>query len=322
LAIQPIFIFSITRSGSTLLQRVIAAHDGVATVSEPWLLLPYLYTLREGGVVAEYTHSLMRDAVDDFCKQLPGGVDDYLQEIRTTVLRLYEKAAGDGARFFLDKSPPYYFIAAEIIDLFPEGKFIFLWRNPLSIVASIIDTWWNGRFYATSHREDLFVGLPRLIASYQARRARAYAVRYEDLVAADRSCWQPLVEYLGIDFDPRTLERFSDVRLEGRLGDPTGRQLYSTLSQAPIEKWRGTLANPIRKEWSRRYLRFLGSERLRVMGYDQAELLRDLEALPAGTDGLVGDSLRLIDALAREPIRARNRRRTIGGASALRALLS
>ena len=49
MAIKPIFIFSITRSGSTLLQRVIAAHEGVATVSEPWVLLPYLYTLREGA---------------------------------------------------------------------------------------------------------------------------------------------------------------------------------------------------------------------------------------------------------------------------------
>jgi hypothetical protein len=322
MAIRPIFIFSITRSGSTLLQRVIAAHEGVATVSEPWVLLPYLYTLRERGVVAEYTHPLMARAVDDFCRQLPGGVDDYRREIRTMVLRLYEKAAGDGARFFLDKSPPYYFIAADIMDLFPEGKFIFLWRNPLSIVASIIDTWYDGKLYATSHREDLFIGLPRLVAAYQAGSSRARAVRYEDLVDGDGFGWRPLIEYLGIDFDPQALERFSDVQLEGRLGDPTGRQLYSTLSNDPVSKWRITLANPIRKEWCRRYLRFLGPERMRTMGYDQARLLRELEALPTRTDGLLGDALRLFNAVAREPIRARSRRHGIGGPSALRALLS
>lgn len=321
MAIQPIFIFSITRSGSTLLQRVIAKHEGVATVSEPWVLLPYLYTLRERGVVAEYTHDLMARAVDDFCTQLPGGVDDYRNEIRNMVLRLYEKAAGDGARFFLDKSPPYYFVATDIMELFPDGKFVFLWRNPLSIVASIIDTWYDGKLYATAHREDLFIGLPRLVAAYQAGNSRAYAVRYEDLVGGECSRWQPLIEYLGLDFDPQTLERFSEVQLGGRMGDPTGRRLYSTLSQAPIDKWRRTLANPIRKEWCRRYLRFLGSERLRVMGYDQAHLLQELAALPACADGLLGDSLRLINAVAREPIRARNRRHGIGGPSALRALL-
>lgn len=321
MAIQPIFIFSITRSGSTLLQRVVAAHDGVATVSEPWLLLPYLYTLRETGVVAEYTHPLMARAVEDFCRELPGGVDDYRHEIRDMMLRLYEKAAGSGARYFLDKTPPYYFVAADIMDLFPDGKFIFLWRNPLSIVASIIDTWYDGKLYATSHREDLFIGLPRLVSAYQRGRDRAYAVRYEDLVDGDRSAWKPLIEYLGITFDPQALERFTEVQLQGRMGDPTGRRLYNALSTAPVDKWRRTLANPIRKEWARRYLRFLRSDRLRVMGYDQAQLLRELEALPAGTDRLLGDAVRLINAVAREPIRARNRRHGTGGPSVLRALL-
>ena len=64
-----------------------------------------------------------------------------------------------------------------------------------------------------------------------------------DLVDGDGSRWQPLIEYLGIDFDPQTLERFTDVQLKGRMGDPTGRRLYSTLSNDPVGKWRGTLAN-------------------------------------------------------------------------------
>ena len=69
---EPIFIFSITRSGSTLLQRVLAAYDDVATVSEPWVLIPQVYALRRRGVVAEYTHPLMVDAIEDFCETLPG----------------------------------------------------------------------------------------------------------------------------------------------------------------------------------------------------------------------------------------------------------
>ena len=318
--IQPIFIFSITRSGSTLLQRVIAAHDDVATVSEPWLLLPYLYTLRETGVTAEYTHWLMARAVHDFCRELPGGANDYHEEIRDLVLRLYERAA-NGARYFLDKSPPYYFIAAEIMELFPEGKFIFLWRNPLSIVASIIETWHGGRLRATAHREDLFIGLPRLVATYAAKGDRAHAVRFEDLVDGDPAHWRPLIEYLGIEFDARALERFSEVKLQGRLGDPTGRHQYSALSTDPVHKWSRTISNPLRIEWCRRYLRFLGPDRLRVMGYDQAVLLEQLDSQQFRADGLVGDAVQLVNDVIREPVRHRNRRNTIGGASALRALI-
>lgn len=321
MAIQPIFIFSITRSGSTLVQRVTAAHDGVATVSEPWVLLPYLYTLRDTGVVAEYTHWMMTQAVSDFCGQLPDGVDDYRAELRNFILRLYEKAAGDGARFFLDKSPPYFLVADEIIRLFPDGRFIFLWRNPLSILASIIETWHGGKLHVTAHREDLYIGLPRLVSAYEANRDRVYAVRFEDLATGGPAHWRPMIEYLGLEFEPDALERFTDVNLQGRMGDPTGRKLYQSLSTDPVTKWPRTLSNPIRQEWSRRYLRFLGPERLATMGYDQRDLLRQLDAVPTGRQSLGGDMLRLLQDVAREPIRARNIRNGIGGPSVLRALL-
>ncbi len=76
MAIQPIFIFSAVRSGSTLVQRILAAHEGVATVSEPWLLLPLASTLRRTGVDGGYLHPLTVDAIEDFCAQLPGGSED------------------------------------------------------------------------------------------------------------------------------------------------------------------------------------------------------------------------------------------------------
>src|SRR2546430_17123071 len=98
------------------------------------------------------------------------------------MLRLYERGAGSRPRHFLDKSPPYCLVAAEIMHLFPEGKFVFLWRNPLSIVASIIPTW--EPCCPTLFRVDLFIGLPRLVAAYRDVVARAHAVRIEDHSAA------------------------------------------------------------------------------------------------------------------------------------------
>jgi hypothetical protein len=319
MAIQPIFVFSISRSGSTLVQRIIAAHTGVATVSEPWLLLPYLYTLRSRGVSAEYEHDLMVAAIEDFCKELPAGGQDYQDELREFVLRLYEKAAGKEARFFLDKSPPYCMIAEEIMRLFPEGKFVFLWRNPLSIVASVIETW--GKWQPTMFRGDLFIGLPRLVGAYRAQRERAYAVRFEDLLDGDERPWRALLSYLGIEFEPDALVRFSEVELNGRMGDPTGVQRYSALSSEPQHKWKATLGNPLRREWARRYLRFLGEERLAVMGYDGGQITRELDSRPVSMDCLIGDLGRLVGDVAREPVRIRIRRRGIAGPNVLRELL-
>jgi hypothetical protein len=319
MAIQPIFIFSVSRSGSTLVQRVVAAHNGVATVSEPWILLPYLYTLRSRGAVAEYEHESMVMAIEDFCRELPEEGEDYRTELRSFVLRLYEKAAGAEARYFLDKSPPYCLIAEEIMRLFPEGKFVFLWRNPLSIVASVIQTW--EPWHPTMFRSDLYIGLPRLVAAYRTHSARAYSVRFEDLVGGDARQWGALMDYLGIEFEPDALSRFSEVELNGRMGDPTGVKRYSTLNTEPQEKWKSTLVNPLRKEWCRRYLRFLGDERLAVMGYDRERIIRELNSQPSDTSCLIPDLGRLVADIVREPVRIQIRRRGIGGPNVLRELL-
>ena len=45
MSVTPVFIFSLPRSGSTLTQRVLTAHDGVASAAEPWVLLPLLQPL-------------------------------------------------------------------------------------------------------------------------------------------------------------------------------------------------------------------------------------------------------------------------------------
>jgi Sulfotransferase family len=319
MAIQPIFIFSVSRSGSTLVQRVIASHPGVATVSEPWLLLPYLYPLRPFGVSAEYQHKSLVKAIEDFCATLPAEGDDYREELRDFVLRLYAKAAGDDARYFVDKSPPYCLIAEEIIRLFPEGKFVFLWRNPLSIVASIIDTW--KQWHPTLFRSDLFIGLPRLVAAFDAHSADSHSVRFEDLLDGDSRHWAGVMDYLGIEFDPRSLTRFSELQLNGRMGDPTGVKRYAALSREPRDKWKHALANPIRKEWCRRYLRFLGDERLALMGYDRAEIVKELDAQPTSMAYLLPDLGRLVADFAKEPVRRQARRNGLGGPNVLLELL-
>jgi hypothetical protein len=318
MAVRPIFLLSISRSGSTLLQRILASHRGIATVSEPWLLLPHAYTLRPRGVDAEYVHPLLVAAIEDFCEQLPGGREEYRERMRHFALELYEGAAGD-ATYFLDKSPPYCLIAEEIVAIFPEAKFVFLWRNPLSVMASMIDTW--GPWHPNLMSADLFIGLPRLIAAYEANRERSHAVRFEDLLGGGEEPWLALSEYLEIEFQPQALRDFAKVRLNGRMGDPTGSKRYSALSSEPAQKWKATLANPLRRAWCRRYLRFLGAERLRTMGYEQEGLLGELDAQPARFDGFVGDLGRCLADVLKEPIRTRTRTARIGAPSAMRELI-
>jgi hypothetical protein len=277
---EPLFLFSLPRSGSTLAQRILAAHEQISTVSEPWVLLPYFYALKDGGVFAEYNHSSLVSAVKDFCETLPGGREDYVAEVRDFALRLYGRAAPPGARYFLDKTPRYHLIADEVISAFPEGRHVFLWRNPLAVISSIIETWGHGRWNVYRHKVDLYKGLENLIETYLQNEDRVLAVRYEDLILSPRKEWQGVFDYLDLPFDPAVLDSFVGVGLKGRSGDPTGTLRYDRMSEEPLEGWKRVLCNPFRKRWCRRYLRWLGQERLAVMGYDMGALIDQLDSLP------------------------------------------
>ncbi|MEO8425324.1 MAG: sulfotransferase [Actinomycetota bacterium] len=292
MTIRPLFLLSLPRSGSTLVQRVLAAHPDIATAAEPWVLLPHTYATRATGVYAEYGHALAARAINEFVAALPGGEETYRDELRAFTLRLYEHAAGGAGVYFLDKTPRYHFIADELFDLFPDGKFVFLWRNPLSVVASTVETWGRGKWKIGRWRIDLFDGLANLVASHERHAGTSLSMRYEDLVSDPHTYWPVLFDHLEIPFDPAILTSFPAVRVPGRFGDPTGVDAYDALTTRSVDKWRATLANPFRKRWSRNYLGWIGAERLAMMGYDLDELMAELDAVRGGTQRLGSDLVR------------------------------
>lgn len=292
MTITPIFVLSLPRSGSTLVQRILAAHEGVATAPEPWIALPQVYALREGGAFTEYGHALATRAIRDFTTSLDGGEARYWLEVQAFISRLYEAASGPDDRWFVDKTPRYHFIADELFAMFPQARFVFIWRNPLSIVASTVRTWGHGRWMVDRWRVDLFDGLDRLVRAHQAHGERSHAVRYEDLLLQPEEAWPSLFDHVGIPFEPSSLAGFSGVDLEARMGDPTGRTEWASVSTEPLERWRSVISTPLRKRWCRNYLRWLGVERLSHMGYDLDELLDDLESTPTGLGSVGSDIMR------------------------------
>lgn len=288
---KPIFLFSVQRSGSTLVQRVLAAHPNVATAAEPWILLPLMYALRDGGVYAEYSHRAMRHAVVDLCEALPGGRRRLLEEMGAFMLRVYEEL-GPGKTHFLDKTPRYHFIVDEIAQAFPDARFVFLWRNPLAIAASMMNTWAGGRWNLYRFRLDLERGVPGLVDACVRHRDRSIAVRYEALVSGGAAEWEPIFRHVGLDFDPAFLSEFARVELRGRMKDPTGIDRYSALSRGSLDKWPESWRNPMRRHWALRYLDHIGNARLGAMGYDPDELRRELRAAPPSAKHLASDVLR------------------------------
>jgi len=289
---RPLFLLSLPRSGSTLVQRVLAVHEEISTTPETWLLLPQIYALRERGAFAEYGHTPASRAIREFADRLPDGRQDYEAELHRFILALYARASGGLGTYFLDKTPRYHFVAEDLFRIFPDAKVIFLWRDPLAVVASITETWGRGRWNVGRWRSDLYDGVANLVAAYQANESRAHAVRYEDLVAGGSQAWQGIFDYLELPFDPSALSGFRAVDLQARMGDPTGTARYDTISDDSLDRWKITLRTPVRKRWCRNYLNWIGGARLSTMGYDLDQLVEALDAVPASARRLPSDVAR------------------------------
>lgn len=299
----PVFLLSLPRSGSTLVQRVLAAHPEIETVAEPWIFLPHAYALQEEGVAAEYTHPIAVRAVREFVDRLPGGEADYRVALAAFVRDLYERAAPGPGRYFVDKTPRYHFVVDQLFATFPDARFVFLWRNPLAVVASIVETWCGGRWNVDRWRGDL-LGLTRLVDASTEHADRSLAVRFEDLVSGSEDPWARLFASLDLAFDPAVLTGFREVRLEGTMGDPTGVHRYDRVSTEPADKWRSTLGSPWRRRWCRRYLDRIGDARLGEMGYDAVDLRTSLEGLETRIGPLASD---LVHGAAWSALQARKR---------------
>lgn len=293
------FIISQPRAGSTLLQRLLATHPQIQTTGEPWLAIPFVYALRQKGVSAEYIHVSLAEGFGDFVANLPGGRADYFAEVRALLERLQKKISAPGKVYFLDKTPRYHLILDELVEIFPGAKFLVLWRNPLAVVASILNTWKEGRFDLRYYEQDIFRGPLNLLSFVERRPAAMLELHYEELVKDAERWMRSVTDFL--DLPPLSSISLpeNDSLKQARLGDKTGIHKFTEVSTAPVDDWRRAYASPVRRHWARRYLKYLGIANVRRMGYEEADLLASLENQSCSFPQLAGDVCTLGWRLAR-----------------------
>lgn len=273
--ITPVFLFSLPRSGSTLFQRLLATSTEVHTVPETWLLLAPFYPLMKSEVLSVAVHSATVDAVSDFVSRLPGKDENYYDAVREFALSLYRAASG-GERYFLDKTPRYHLVVDHIIRTFPDAKFIFLWRNPLAIIASMVETW-GPAWCVHRYHIDLYRGLENLVSAYLSNRANSLSINYETLTANPSQTLNSVADFLDLTNHRPSVDLLNDSNVKSRMGDQIGSRLYGSVVDETHNKWRGVIDSHIRKDWCKRYLIWLGPERLGVMGYEFDNLMSQLD---------------------------------------------
>jgi hypothetical protein len=269
-----IFLISQPRAGSTLLQRILGSHPDIHTVSEPWLLLSSVYALREKGHWAEYDASMACRAMREFLRTLPHGEGDYIEGTRRMYAYLYERALSESAKkYFLDKTPRYYFIIPELRSLFPKAHFIILLRNPLAVLCSMLNSWVRGVWFLLGeHKHDLLTAPQRLLAGIESLGEQSIVVHFEKLVSEPESEVQGICAKLGVEFASRMIDYGRSDSSSWRYGDQIEIDHYTRPVPQNAEKWIQSLEGPQVWRLARYYLRFLGRETVTQMGYSCEEL--------------------------------------------------
>ncbi len=223
----PVFIVGMPRSGTTLVEQIIASHPQVFGADE----LPHIPTM-----VATLPARLQTDTVYPACVTM---IDEPL--VRSLAEEYLEKlqAIGGDTQRVSDKMPTNFIYLGLIALMFPRARIIHCRRDPLAVCLSI----YFRRFgYGHTYANDL-----NDIATYyrQYQRLMQYwhevlpleicDVQYEELVANQASESQRLIDYCGLPWDDRCLEYHKNTRPVQTMSNWQVRQPIYTDS---IKRWK------------------------------------------------------------------------------------
>jgi len=305
-----IFLLGLPRSGTTLLQRVLTAHSEVASIAEPWVLLPLVTCFDAQITRSVYGHTVLERAIADMKFECGHFQLQYDNHIRSFVNEIYSSLRGN-KKYFLDKTPRYYLIAEELHRLFPDAKFIYLFRSPIDIYDSVIETFYKGRLYGLPFNYmDVTEGLNLLCKPFEQSRS-AHKVSYEDFCADGESAVAHMCNYLEIEYQPEILTRFSQVKFSGKLGD-SKQGLQDKIknprkAQQPI--------SIIRRRLYAQWLGNISELAWGVSGYKRDNLLSQLESRPVAGIWQQMSDLRAFASFARQCRMSRLSQRYLGNKS-------
>lgn len=201
----PIFVYSCARSGSTLLRYIIDTHPAICCPPEISL-----------GPLCEH----LRIALDGTLGQFAGaeGGDErwaaVTGEIRRIVSGLMDSyAAAKRKPLWCEKSPVNLWYRDLLREVFPDAKYICLYRNCMDVAHSLIEfsrlSYFDDLFrYVQKNPRNLLAAMVdywvdqtgRLLAFEREHESQCFRVKYESLVLYPRQTLGPLTEFLGVEW--------------------------------------------------------------------------------------------------------------------------
>lgn len=279
-----LFVIGPPRSGTTLLMRMLGSHSQIYTRPEPHILPPLAHLGYYDTVdAAPFDHLQAAQAIREFVADLPGGERDYLDACRAYTDVLYGRmlaARGGGKRFFLDKTPANALILPFLSRLYPAARYVVLLRHPAAIFSSYANSFFDGDYAAARRFNPILNRYVPAIARFVRETGVPFVVvRYEDLVRQPEAEMQKVFAFIGVPFEPETIE-YGRHEFDSRgLGDPITVDRQTRPVADSVERWAEELARePAKRRVVEEMVETIPDEDLETWGFPRSTFFAPVEA--------------------------------------------
>ena len=228
-AARHVFLFGFPRSGTTLLEQVLAGHPDVVALEEaPTLAAPY----------AEFMTT--DEGLERLARLTPAEIDLWRA-------RYWAEVRGHGVeprdRLFVDKAPAGTLYLPLVAKLFPEAKVLFALRDPRDVVLSCLRQSFqlNAMTYAFTTLDEAARCYAACMGLAEVYRAvlplRLLQVRHENLVQDFDAGLTQIAGFLGLTVTPE----MADVGATARrrvVRTPSATQVREGVNTRGVGRWR------------------------------------------------------------------------------------
>ncbi|MGH6877091.1 MAG: sulfotransferase family protein [Rhizomicrobium sp.] len=224
-----VFLLGFPRSGTTLVEQMLASHPDVVTIEEKDCLadsveafLPYPRNLAALAQASELV-------LDDYR-------DRYWQRVR-------KYGADVAGKLFVDMGPMHTVRLPVIARLFPAARILFCIRDPRDVVLSCFRRRFGinpttFEFLTLEGAARFYSAVMRLAESYRATLPVApYDIRYEALVEDPEAGLRALCAFLGLQWNASML-RFAERSGLDAITTASASQIARGLNREGIGQWR------------------------------------------------------------------------------------
>jgi len=225
-SVKPIFILGMPRSGSTLLEQILASHSKVEGTTE----LPYLTGIGERNLTTgpERSYPSLTSLSG---KQLLTLAEHYLQS--TEVHRV------EGCEYFIDKMPDNFLYVGLIALLLPNALIIDARRGPLdTCVGNFRQLFGQGKVFSYVLQElgDYYLQYLRIMQHWdEILPGKVLRVQYEDLIENTEAEIGRMLSFCGLEFEENCLNYHQTDRI---VTTASSEQVRQPMHKSAIGFWK------------------------------------------------------------------------------------